>query len=481
MKDTHTLLNLLLLLVYLAGSAVTTDGGKDSTGGPLELTILGPDFVTVGVPCSFDCTAQCSPSCSYRMSIDGQIGQGNELFFTARQWEESLNLTCTARNDDSGRSSTVSKILQVLAGPTNVSITGPALMTPGAPQSFQCNADCRQSCNYTWGINGRWLGGQGNEITVTPEELATSVTLNCKAINSVSGLYDMATRTIPVTCGPLELTIVGPDFVTVGVPCSFDCTAQCSPSCSYRMSIDGQIGQGNELFFTARQWEESLNLTCTARNDDSGRSSTVSKILQVLAGPTNVSITGPDLMTQGAPQSFQCYADCRQSCNYTWGINGRWLGGQGNEITVTPEELATSVTLNCKAINSVSGLYDMATRTIPVTYGPLELTIVGPDFVTVGVPCSFDCTAQCSPSCSYRMSIDGQIGQGNELFFTARQWEESLNLTCTARNDDSGRSSTVSKILQVLDDGKSMATQAEQTIDLLLFTFTLSLYTVIST
>ncbi|CDQ82832.1 unnamed protein product [Oncorhynchus mykiss] len=114
-------------------------------------------------------------------------------------------------------------------------------------------------------------------------------------------------------------------------------------------------------------------------------------------------------------------------------------------------------------------------------YGPLELTIVGPDFVTVGVPCSFDCTAQCSPSCSYRMSIDGQIGQGNELFFTARQWEESLNLTCTARNDDSGRSSTVSKILQVLDDGKSMATQAEQTIDLLLFTFTLSLYTVIST
>ncbi|XP_052316291.1 uncharacterized protein LOC118392445 isoform X3 [Oncorhynchus keta] len=199
MKDTHTLLNLLLLLVYLAGSALTTDGGSGSINGPLELTIVGPDFVKVGVPRSFDCAAQCSPSCSYRMSIYGQIWQGNKLLFTARQWEESLNLTCTARNDDSGRSSTVSKILQVLAGPTNISITGPALMTPGAPKSFQCYADCRQSCNYTWGINGRWRGGQGIEITVTPEELATSVTLNCKAINSVSGLYDMATRTIPVT------------------------------------------------------------------------------------------------------------------------------------------------------------------------------------------------------------------------------------------------------------------------------------------
>ncbi|XP_052316290.1 uncharacterized protein LOC118392445 isoform X2 [Oncorhynchus keta] len=210
MKDTHTLLNLLLLLVYLAGSALTTDGGSGSINGPLELTIVGPDFVKVGVPRSFDCAAQCSPSCSYRMSIYGQIWQGNKLLFTARQWEESLNLTCTARNDDSGRSSTVSKILQVLAGPTNISITGPALMTPGAPKSFQCYADCRQSCNYTWGINGRWRGGQGIEITVTPEELATSVTLNCKAINSVSGLYDMATRTIPVTCrfwGDLELPL----------------------------------------------------------------------------------------------------------------------------------------------------------------------------------------------------------------------------------------------------------------------------------
>jgi hypothetical protein len=48
------------------------------------------------------------------------------------------------------------------------------------------------------------------------------------------------------------------------------------------------------------------------------------------------------------------------------------------------------------------------------------------------------------------MSIDGQIWHGNELLFTARQWEESLNLTCTARNDYSGRSSTVTKILQVL-------------------------------
>ncbi|XP_024233299.1 hemicentin-2 isoform X3 [Oncorhynchus tshawytscha] len=290
MKDTHTLLNLLLLLVYLAacgcfdelpGSALTTDGGSGSTNGPLELTIVGPDFVKVGVPRSFDCAAQCSPSCSYRMSIDGQIWHGNELLFTARQWEESLNLTCTARNDESGRSSTVTKILQVLAGPTNVSITGPALMTPGAPQSFQCNADCRPSCNYTWKIKGRWLGGQGNKITVTPEELATSATLNCKAINSVSGLYAMATRTIPVTSGPSEVHVIGPDSVAVGFKSMFQCTAKCTPACDYHWTIDGHTVHGSEMEMTVERNVKSEKIMCHAQNTVSTHFEVVTKSVRV--------------------------------------------------------------------------------------------------------------------------------------------------------------------------------------------------------
>ncbi|CAB1345914.1 unnamed protein product, partial [Coregonus sp. 'balchen'] len=265
MKKTHTLLNLLLMLVYLAGSALTTDGRNGSTNGPLELNIVGPDFVKVGVPRSFDCAAQCSPSCSYRMSIDGQIWQGNELLFTAHQWEESLTLTCTARNDDSGRSSTVTKILQVL----------------GAPQSFKCYADCRPSCNYTWGIKGRWLGGQGNEITVIPEELATSVTLNCKAINSVSGFYAMATRTIPVTSGPSEVHIKGPDSVAVGFKSMFKCSAKCTPICDYRWTIDGHTVHGSEMEMTVEQHVKSEKIMCHAQNTVSTHFEVVTKTVWV--------------------------------------------------------------------------------------------------------------------------------------------------------------------------------------------------------
>ncbi|CAB1345915.1 unnamed protein product [Coregonus sp. 'balchen'] len=444
MKDTPTLLNLLLLLVYLAGSAVTSDGGKGSTNGPLELNIVGPDFVTVGVPCSFDCAAQCSPSCSYNMSIDGQIEQGNELFFTARQWEESLNLTCTARNNDSGRSSTVTKILQVLAGPTNVSITGPALMIPGAPQSFKCYADCRPSCNYTWGIKGRWLGGQGNEITVTPEELATSVTLNCKAINN----------------GPLELNIVGADFVTVGVLYGFECAAQCSPSCSYNMSINGQIEQGNELFFTARQWEESLNLTCTARNDDSGSWTNqridhrpcpddprgpAQSFKWLFDGPSSVEISGVNTVTVEVPYGFQCSANCFQACTFTWTRGG--LTTQGPELNLQLKEQVPPQVLIC---------------------GPGAILIMGDSSVRVGDTYNFVCFVDCTPSCNFIWTFNGKIFNGDniqlpvfhkgdkpmvasKLVVTVDEYRHNEALTCEAKNVASGVTAVSTKILTVIE------------------------------
>ena len=81
------------------------------------------------------------------------------------------------------------------AGPTNVSISGSGVITPGTNGSFLCQAVCYPSCNYTWGIgDDQWFGGQGNEITITSQLLGELKTLTCKATNSVSGLFAEATR-----------------------------------------------------------------------------------------------------------------------------------------------------------------------------------------------------------------------------------------------------------------------------------------------
>ncbi|XP_037398992.1 uncharacterized protein LOC119264445 [Pygocentrus nattereri] len=467
----------------------------DQPYGPVNLTIYGPDAVTVGVPCSFVCLAQCSPECSYTISVDGQSGEGNELAFTLKQWESSKTVTCTAKNSVNRRSSSITKTLQILEGPVNVSISGPHTLTPAETQRFLCTAHCRPFCTYFWVVDGDSVAGSGDEVVIRPPSEVTSGTLLCKATNSVSGLFaiailklrvpsqstDMAEKEILTTYqttadqpyGPVNLTIYGPDAVTVGVPCSFVCLAQCSPECSYTISVDGQSGEGNELAFTLKQWESSKTVTCTAKNSVNRRSSSITKTLQILEGPVNVSISGPHTLTPAETQRFLCTAHCRPFCTYFWVVDGDSVAGSGDEVVIRPPSEVTSGTLLCKATNSVSGLFaiailklrvpsqstDMAEKEILTTYqttadqpyGPVSLTIYGPDAVTVGVPCSFVCLAQCSPECSYTISVDGQSGKGNELAFTLKQWESSKTVTCTAKNSVNRRSSSITKTLQILE------------------------------
>lgn len=79
----------------------------------------------------------------------------------------------------------------------------------------------------------------------------------------------------------MNCTIVSPDYVTVGVPSRVECYSSCH-ECTYSMSLDGQIaqGQGNVLAFTVNSWAEALTVTCTAKDDNT--TATTTKQLQVL-------------------------------------------------------------------------------------------------------------------------------------------------------------------------------------------------------
>lgn len=81
----------------------------------VKVSILGPDYVTVGVPASVECDGNCL-ACTYSLSLDGQSarGQGNVLAFTVNSWVEALTVTCTATNDKTNATATTAKQLQVL-------------------------------------------------------------------------------------------------------------------------------------------------------------------------------------------------------------------------------------------------------------------------------------------------------------------------------------------------------------------------------
>lgn len=86
-----------------------------SEGLEFDCEIVGPDYVTVGVPSSIECTADCT-SCTFSMSLDGQSaqGQGNVLAFTIDRWMEAFTVECTVTDDKTLQTATATKKLKVL-------------------------------------------------------------------------------------------------------------------------------------------------------------------------------------------------------------------------------------------------------------------------------------------------------------------------------------------------------------------------------
>ncbi|XP_044042272.1 uncharacterized protein LOC122871337 isoform X2 [Siniperca chuatsi] len=287
----------LLLLLFLAGlqPVLSTDGENpeldDDEGQKITCIIVGPDYVTVGVPSSVECDSNC-PECTYSMSLDGQSaqGQGNVLAFTVNSWVEALTVTCTATDDGAQLTATTTKQLQVLAGPANVSITGPDLMNPTVSHTYSCHAYCRPSCNYAWKTDkGPWISGQGNVISITPQEMAKSRLLICKATNSVSEMFVAATRNIDVIFGPSEVQIKGPNVVEIAGKYKFMCTAECLPSCRYVFSVDSQTVRGNVIEITVDHPLKSVTLKCEAQNTASRKTATIIKTVQITGSDPNLS------------------------------------------------------------------------------------------------------------------------------------------------------------------------------------------------
>lgn len=81
----------------------------------------------------------------------------------------------------------------------DVVINGPQVLTPGQTQRFLCSATCIPSCTYSWLVNGDSIFGSGDEVVITAPLDATSGTIICKAINTVSGLFATAVRKLNAT------------------------------------------------------------------------------------------------------------------------------------------------------------------------------------------------------------------------------------------------------------------------------------------
>lgn len=81
--------------------------------GPKTVIISGPGSLEVGVPASFTCSAECTPSCSFTWTLYGKTMTGSGIDITVNRYVSQESISCQAENTYTGKMATVNETLSV--------------------------------------------------------------------------------------------------------------------------------------------------------------------------------------------------------------------------------------------------------------------------------------------------------------------------------------------------------------------------------
>lgn len=242
-------------------------------------------------------------------------------------------------------------------------IVSPSYVMVGVPSSVTCTSECK-SCTYSMSADVPMVQGQENSLIFSVKTWKDHLTVSCSVTNG-NGQSATATKKLQVLVGPVNISISGTDLLDPNVSHTFSCHAYCQPSCSYSWKIDQGpwiTGQGNVMSVTPRELDNSKTLICKATNRVSGMFSAATQDISVLVGPTDLQITGPDIIEVSEKAKFVCSAVCVPSCRYVSSVDTQTV--RGNTVELTVDHPLTSVTLTCKAQNTASRKSATTTKTV---------------------------------------------------------------------------------------------------------------------
>ncbi|XP_047431461.1 carcinoembryonic antigen-related cell adhesion molecule 5-like [Mugil cephalus] len=483
-----------LLLICLAGfsASETEQGGirADTPYGPFALVIDGVSVVTVGIPYGFNCFAECDPSCRFTWTRGNVTSEGSQLSLTLLHVEPTQTLTCTAVNPATGRSASAEKTLQVAAGPENIQISGPPMLTYGAASDFTCSADCYPSCTYSWTVileEEVFSTAQGKTISVSPPASGiVSETLICEAQNAVSQLFISTVLNLWVA-SLSDVSIAGDSTVTLGQKYIFTCSALCVPPCIFTWKYMGRTFKGqqiqlpiltegnstkyeNQLEITFREYSKNEPLICEATNAASHVTSTAIMDLTVI-NPISVRPVSQTPPVEGHPFILQCVGT-QNPASILWLKNNQLLTASKTVIfspdNITlyfPHVLPTDVGLyKCVVIEGVAPIQAVGYQ-LQINYGPEKVAIVEPNKgplgdVTFALPGSMtvlQCLAGCFPVCSIAWFYNGTLlSRNTSILFTPITSSYKATLTCEAFSAATQKTETAKTTVIVPDGPKNV-------------------------
>ncbi|XP_051262576.1 carcinoembryonic antigen-related cell adhesion molecule 1 isoform X2 [Dicentrarchus labrax] len=361
--------------------------------GPMKPVIIGPSMALAGTWVILNCS-----SASYPPSLISWYFN-NSLVATTSKLEIgplTLNMSgkyaCMAFNKITGKNSTASVMLTVLAPVTMVSIK---MIGPLPIQNHTFTLICETAGSvesiiwmYNWSQlypdNTRNFTMNNTILTFDPVMASDNGNYQCVASNplnsSTSEIFTLEVIS-PVTMASIE--IVGPLPIqnhTFTLICETTGSVESIiwmyywsplyPDNTRNFSMDNTI-----LTFDPVMASDNGNYRCVASNPLSSSTSEIFT-LQVFYGPEKPTIMGPNMAMTGDNVTLSCYASSNPVSIYKWFFNDSIVANTSEYVTL-PLTRDLSGMYTCMAYNNITGKNSTAYT---------MLTVIDPIMVHVEAP-----------------------------------------------------------------------------------------------
>ncbi|XP_062395016.1 hemicentin-1-like [Sardina pilchardus] len=434
--------------------------------GPDNVTISGPSTLSTGSNVTFTCDASSWPESSISWFFNGSEVEMSSVYKKySLSPADSGEYSCTAHNNMTGRSSSVTKMLTVIDLISNVMVNE----DDGSPI---LNMTFILSCDMTgpvesihWMVNSSSylqandtisFSNENKTLTFKHVDHSDNGNYQCVAMNAVSKL-NSSEYILMVNYGPWDTVITGPQNAKSGSGVTFHCSATSLPPSVYSWYYNGSmVGEGALLELFNLTLNKSGEYTCKAHNNKTNMSSSVSTHLRVITPLTVVTIeTEGQLPILGKSFKCNCSANSEITSIY-WMKNGSlsWNGTVSlseDNVTMTIDSVThdDDGEYQCTAQNDVSNMtssvYDLR-----VNFGPKNVVISGPKLAETGANVTFNCSATSWPPSSFSWYFNSSwVAKGSSYTTEPLALDGSGEYTCMAHNNVTELNSSASIELEV--------------------------------
>ncbi|CAB1333914.1 unnamed protein product, partial [Coregonus sp. 'balchen'] len=413
--------------------------------GPSNLTMMVLPEMTIGHTAyksgsdiTLSCSAQSKPAVSYKWSPQLSLQNTRE--------NQTGSYSCLAHNNVTLRFATLTTMIKIMEP-----ISAVALNSDGKPpilgQSLTLRCEVTGPVDYIhWlmnsqliSLNNRTFFSTDNKtMVINPIQFSDSGEYLCEAFNAASNLTSMTYKLVSnhkinhtvlcLTVGPERPAVTSPDIAMTGHIVTFNCSASSQPLSQFSWFFNGSQVATDSVYETVPLTLASYGeYTCVAFNNITGRNSTVSKMLTVIAPVTMtmVKVIGAKPIlnerfsltceTAGTIYSIQwmrngwpLYADNRTNFSMN-----------NNTLTFNPVQHSDNGDYQCSASNPLSNM-------------------TSPDY-------------RLTPLSQFSWFFNGsQVATGSVYETGPLTLASHGKYTCVAFNNITGKNNTVSKMLTVI-------------------------------